>query len=153
MNAARHLWLVSLLLAACQHLPPDLVAERFPVFQSAVVCARDHGPFSGIPDDLALDRDCVAIDPVRLRRLLLAASPADEAGWKGGVLVVGRSQEGGDRYFYVSFYGGFFVPVGVRGIYVVPRELRKQWEDLVLQPIRVRATQRLHERNPSNSSR
>jgi len=88
--------------------------------------------YHGIPDSLRIDRDCTPIDDSAFREFVLQATPRDEASWKGERLVVGRSELAGDRYFFISNYGGFFERPGVRGIYVVPENERDEWDALIL---------------------
>jgi hypothetical protein len=84
---------------------------------------------------LDISRDCLPIDAGRFREFILAATPADDAGWKGGFLVLARTPLGGDQYFHVSVYGGFFGRPGVRGTYVIPTPSRSAGDQLVFAPV------------------
>jgi hypothetical protein len=114
-------------------VPPKIDATALPIFDDTYVCDIEVSPDHGIPDSLRLNRDCVGIDASAFRSFVLQAS-ASEGGdsWKGGRLVVCTSESAGDRYFYISNYGGFFERPDVQGTYVLPETVRDEWDALIL---------------------
>jgi hypothetical protein len=112
--------------------PLRIQSSELPHFDSVLVCRRVRvHPAYAVPDSLRLDESCTPVPPDTFRSLLLSASPMPPAMWKGGCLVVARSEAGGDRYYYASAYGGFFVRPGESGTQALPEERRAEWEALV----------------------
>jgi hypothetical protein len=139
--------------ASCHRAQP-VAPIALPDFREAYVCGRsDTGPSGAVPDILDISRDCLPIDAGRFREFVIEATPAPDAGWKGEFLVLARTSLGGDQYFHVSVYGGFFGRPGVRGIYVIPTSSRSAWEQLVFATVLQRERQSLlqHERQQQAS--
>jgi hypothetical protein len=117
---------------------PPIDAESFPVFDSAFVCRIPHVNPYLLYDPIDIERNCVPIDAVAFRELILAARPGDEPGpfWKGGHLAIARSQRHGDKYFLIRSFSPDFVRPGVPGSYSIPAERATDWDRLVNEPVR-----------------
>ena len=122
------------LFVACRPVtPPEIDATVLPRFDEVYVCDIEVSPDHGIPDNLRIGRDCVGIDAVAFRGFVVQALAEEKSDtWKGGRLAIGRSAAAGDRYFYISNYGGFFERPDVRALYVLPETLRDGWDALIL---------------------
>jgi hypothetical protein len=128
---------VSLLSLGCSSTAPPIVPDEIPSFDSAFVCRATTGVRPVLPDRIDIQRDCIAIDALAFRELILAGVPAEDWGpfWKQGSVAIGRSQRHGDRYFLVRWLSSDFVRPGIPGSYRIPDELGARWQQLIMDPL------------------